>query len=72
MQEHFHKFAKFGIITACMVPILTLELKSGEHLNNLADDTTSGKDSYSSSRSCEQFKQRMRDVVFDMERLGYI
>lgn len=72
MQEHLSKLAKYGIITAHM----TQELRSGENVDSPADDTTSGKDSYSSShsfsRSYEQLKKRIRDVVVDMERLGYI
>lgn len=57
-----------------VLPILTSDPGTGVDLDKLADDMTNGKDTYSgmSTEFGERFNKRMRDIVIDMDRLGYI
>lgn len=75
MQEHLQKFAKYGIIWASIVlPVLTSDPGVGVDLDELANGFASGEDTYSGMAGTlgRKFDERMRDVVIDMVRLGYI
>lgn len=78
MQEHLQKFGKIGIITASVaLPIITAERGKSIDLDEFAEDfakneNTDAFNSYISDNSREKFNKRMRDVVIDMVRLGYV
>ena len=78
MQEHFHKFGKIGLIFATAVlKVVTAEKGSAIDLDEAAKNMANNKsaddfDSFVSEKSREKFTKRMRDVVADMVRLGYV
>lgn len=75
MQDHFQKYAKYGIILAFLVlPVLTSDPDTEVNLDELADNIANGNETYTSlsGRYSEMFDKRMRDVVIDSARLGYI
>lgn len=85
MMEHFHKFGRFGLIAAtALLPIITSDNKQeinldemADEYNNYIDDTVEKpKDedmpTFVTKDSQEKFNKRMRGVVIDMVRLGYI
>lgn len=77
MQERFRKFGKLGLILATLyLPIITKDDGNAVDLDKLSDDVSSGKEIdasvFFSEKSMEKFNQRLRDVVIDMARLGYI
>lgn len=60
-----------------VLPILTSDPDSGLDLDAVADATASGEyvpssNAFFTGKSSTEFHRRMRDVVVDMERLGYI
>lgn len=76
MQLHFQKFAKYGLILAAIVlPIITAERGIAIDLDQIANDNLTHVDMFDtfiSENSRSKFNKRMRDVVVDMIRLGYI
>lgn len=76
MLEHLHKFARFGLIVAAMIlPIITAEANNKVNLDEIAEDIENGKvDSniFCGDNSASKYNERMRGVVVDMVRLGYI
>lgn len=78
MELHFRKFAKYGLILATIVlPIITTERGIAIDLDEIANDLENSKnadifDTFISENSRNKFNKRMRDVVVDMVRLGYI
>lgn len=86
MQEHFKKYAKFGLIlSTVLLPMITTEQGNGLDLDELAVNFEKGKEnnfedgkdfeafnSFISDNSRNKFNKRLRDVVVDMVRLGYI
>lgn len=77
MLEHFHKFAKFGLVLSIMLlPMITTEQGNGVNLDELAEDVEKGKhfedNVFISEKSRNKFNERMRDVFIDMVRLEYI
>ncbi|XP_031627330.1 uncharacterized protein LOC116343427 [Contarinia nasturtii] len=79
MQEHFRKCGKYGLIMAAvLLPMITMESGNGidldEAANSMAEkhDTDAFDDYFISVNSRNKFNKRMRDVVADMIRLGYV
>lgn len=77
MMEHFHKFAKFGLLLAVMLlPMLTTQQGNGVNLDEMAEKVEKGEHIdetiFISDKSRSKFTKRMRDVVIDMVRLDYI
>lgn len=77
MLEHFRKFAKFGLIlSTVLLPMMTSDDGSRIDLDEMAEDVKNGKevdkDTFISENSRKKFNKRMRGVVIDMARLGYI
>lgn len=77
MLEHFHKFAKFGLVlSTVLLPIITSETGSGLDLDGMGDDASNGdgtnSDNFISEKSRNKLNKRLRDVVIDMDRLDYI
>lgn len=77
MLEHFRKFAKFGLIlSSVLLPMLTASNENDVDLDVLAEDAKNGKNldknHFITDNSRSKFTKRMRDVVADMVRLGYI
>lgn len=75
--EHFHKFAKFGLLLASMLlPMMTTVSGNGVDLDQIAEDYKDGKkmetNVFISDKSRDKFNKRMRDVIIDMVRLDYI
>ncbi|XP_031627328.1 uncharacterized protein LOC116343425 [Contarinia nasturtii] len=82
MLEHFRKFAKFGLIlSTVLLPMITTDRGNGLDLDELAekfkDQPANNEDidafqAFISESSQNKFNKRLRDVVVDMDRLGYI
>lgn len=81
MQEHFHKFGKFGLVLAALLlPMITKDKGRGLNLEQLADNMEKNqqnniernKNSSVPPNPSDKFKKRMRDVILDMEQFGYI
>lgn len=77
MLEHFRKFGKYGLIMATVVlPMITQDKGTKVDLDCISDDIKNGSEFDSSAfmtdSSTQRFNKRMRDVVIDMNRLGYI
>lgn len=77
MLEHFHKFAKFGLLLAAMLlPMMTTVQGNAIDLDQIAEDFKDGKqiewNIFISDKSRDKFNKRMRDVIVDMVRLDYI
>lgn len=77
MMEHFRKYAKFGLILAnLLLPVMTNESGNGANLDQVAEQYKNGLPSRGSSfitdKTRSNFEKRLRDVVVDMLRLGYI
>lgn len=75
LEDQLRKFGKFGLAIASMlVPLLM----SGANADTLADDLNgSPNNSPNNSSNTESglsdvIKKRLRDIVSDMYRLGYI
>lgn len=83
MLEHFRKFAKYGLISAPMLlPIILAERGHEVNLDEFADQISSVQNGnaempdmkdnpFVSENSKKKLDSRLRDVVIDMERLGY-
>lgn len=77
MLDHFQKFAKFGLIlSTVLLPMMTSDDGNGIDLDKIAEDVQNGKevdkDAFISENSRKKFNKRLRGVVIDMVRLGYI
>ena len=78
MQEHFRKFGRYGLIlAAALLPMITTEEGNKIDLDEAANDVANNQDSdvfenLISEKSRNKFNKRMRDVVIDMIRLGYV
>lgn len=76
MLEHLRKFAKLGIIIASIVLIsMTSEPDTVISLDDVSGDLeriNSDSNPFITDRSVIEFQKRMRDVIADMNRLGYI
>lgn len=77
MLEHFRKFGKFGLILSTVVlPMMTADDGNGINLDEIAENMKNGKEIdnnlFISENSRSKFLTRLRDVVADMARLGYI
>ena len=75
MLEHFRKFAKFGLILAtALLPMMTSE--NAIDIDEIAEGVQNGRKMESnvfiSDKSRSKFNTRMRGVISDMVRLGYI
>lgn len=76
MKDQLRKFGKFGIVMALMLlPILTSEAGSSPDLDHVAEKGRNGESTehmFSPEETIGHFNKRMRDVIIDMDRLGYI
>lgn len=77
MQDHFRKFARFGMILATvLLPMITSDGGKTIDIDALCDDFKDGKDVdgsvFVSDESKNRLTCRLRDVVIDMVRLDYI
>lgn len=77
MLEHFQKFAKFGLIlSTALLPMMTSEDGHCIDIDEIAEEFQNGKeidsDTFISEKSRNKFNTRLRGVVCDMVRLGYI
>lgn len=75
MQEHLHKYAKFGLVMASLVlPIFTADFETLvgiEETRNATEIIDATENSSSTFEQGAKFDKRMRDVVIDMARLQY-
>lgn len=77
MQEHFRKYARFGLIMSSMLlPMLTSDSGTVVDLDGLSDAIKNGEEVdasvFTSEASLTRMYKRLRDVVADMVRLEYI
>lgn len=77
MLEHLEKFGKFGLLmSAMLLPMITNESGNGMDLDELSNQVEKGveidKNIFFTDNSQKLFHKRMRDVIVDMARLGYI
>lgn len=77
MKEHLRKFAKFGLIMALWMLAATTcdsstKINLDESCERFEDGKKIDKNPFISNRSLETFTSRMRGVIADMVRLGYI
>ncbi|XP_055296576.1 uncharacterized protein LOC129565584 [Sitodiplosis mosellana] len=86
MLEHFRKYAKFGLVlSTVLLPMITTDRGNGLDLDELAVKFEKNKEnnfenkedldafnSFISDNSRIKFNKRLRDVVIDMVRLGYV
>lgn len=78
MQEHFRKYAKFGLILAtALLPMITSDDSNTIDLDDMALKVENGveieaADAFISDKSRSKFDKRLRDVITDMERFEYI
>lgn len=77
MMEHLRKYGKLGLIYATVVlPIIISEKEKKLNIDELASQYKEGKafsfDAILSEKSKIKRHQRLRDVVIDMVRLGYV
>lgn len=77
MQDHFRKYARFGLIMASMLlPMITSDSGSPVDMDGLSDAIKNGEEIdaniFVSVESLNRLNKRLRDVVADMVRLEYI
>lgn len=86
MQDHFRKYGKFGmVLSTVLLPMITTEKGNGLDLDELCVNFEKNKEnnikdskeldafnSFISENSRNKFNKRLRDVVIDMVRLGYV
>lgn len=77
MQDHFRKYAKFGLIlSTILLPMITSDSGNAVDLDGLSDAIKNGEDVdhhvFVSEASLTRLNKRLRDVVADMVRLEYI
>lgn len=78
MQEHFRKFGKYGLIlSSALLPMITAEKGNAIDMDEAANDMANNQNSKTfdnliSETSRDKFSKRMRGVVVDMVRLGYV
>lgn len=78
MQEHFRKFGKLGLVlSTVLLPMITSEEGSGLDLDGIGDSKATNDDgpdsnNFISHGSHIKLMERLRDVIIDMVRLGYI
>lgn len=78
MLDHFRKFAKFGLIlSTALLPIITSEDGHGIDIDGISECVQNVKENSTadvliSEKSRNKYNTRLRGVVSDMVRLGYI
>lgn len=85
MHEHFRKNAKYGLVlSTILLPMITTDRGNALDLDELANNIKNCQennlenknvdifDSFISNSSRDKFNKRLRDVVVDMVRLGYV
>lgn len=75
LQDQLRQFGRFGMITATMLlPMLTTAAEAIPDLDELAETFQNVPPTENSVFISDKvaFNKRMRDVVVDMDRLGYI
>lgn len=74
LQDQLRRFGKFGLVMATlMVPIITLEGEKCPDLDEIFEAYARGEPPVSSpiKPDAAVFNKRMRDVIVDLDRLGY-
>lgn len=75
MMEHFRKFGKFGLILAAVrLPVITADKGQTMNLDEISDigaDYNLEDLPFFTAESKNRYAKRMRDVIIDMDRLGY-
>lgn len=76
LDEHLIKFGKFGFIMAMLLmPIVLSQAEDVPDLDELSQQMESRsevKGHFSSEDTVNRFNSRMREVIVDMVKLGYI
>lgn len=77
MMEHLRKYGKLALIYAVtMLPIVTAEKGQELNMDVLASECIDGggfsMDAIMTNESKMRFHKRLRDVIVDVARLGYI
>lgn len=75
MQEHLHKFGKFALILAAIVfPLFMKDSGEKTDLDKLANEFMETKEIniQMEASTYKNYSKRMRELVVDMVRLGYI
>lgn len=77
MMEHFRKYGKLALIYgAAMLPIVTADKGKELNMDDLASECADGggfsMDAIMSEESKIRFHKRLRDVIVDVARFGYI
>lgn len=77
MLKQFSKCGQFGLVlSTTLLPMITSEDGNGIDIDEIAEVIQNGKqvdqDVFISENSRKKFLTRLREVVIDMVRLGYI
>lgn len=75
LQDGLRRFGKFGLVLATLLlPMLTLESEKCPDMDELSESLGKGvpDDNVVFKPEAAVFNKRMRDVIVDMDRLGYI
>lgn len=77
MLEQFRNFGRFGLYMASMlVPMLTADASAAPDLDAISEEMHKNKEinnnMFKSEGSEERMAKRLSDVIYDMDRLGYI
>lgn len=76
LQEQLRKYGIFGMsIASTLLPMLTSDENTCPDLDALAEHIQSRKSDYNpfaAEETKEKFNKRMRDVLVDLDRFGYI
>lgn len=76
LDDHLIRFGKLGLIMAMiLMPIVLSQADNVPDLDELSEQLESGsevKGHFSNEDTAERFNNRMRDVIIDMVKLGYI
>lgn len=77
MLEHLKKFAKFGLVlSTVLLPMITSDVGNGLDLdaigNDAVDSDGTNSNNFISNASRIKLNTRLRGVIIDMIRLGYI
>lgn len=71
MLDQLQRFGIFGLYASILLlPILTTDTSDMPDLDDLEDKEFN--DAFKSKRSEERVNKLLRDIILDMERLGYL
>lgn len=75
LQAQLKRFGKFGFVTATLLlPMITMEAEKCPDLDEMVETfkNSDPADVSPFEPNAEAFNKRMRDVIVDMDRLGYM